>query len=170
MTKQWNDGAIELTWNYAGTIELRKATPKSDKAYVFDADDVESLWATIKASGLNADAYAVRLYGSERHEGGSGAFMVIPGDIMKARIDGSGDRAIAYSAKMLGKFEHVETQVRVMFGKPSLWVYQEKPKARGGRQAKQKPVLEIKRVSVGNASEQPQAPRTQVNRVNRRVD
>lgn len=166
MAKQWNDGAIELTWNYAGQIQLRKATPKSPKDMVFSVEEKDSLWETIKASGLNADVYAVRLYGKERHENGSNAHMAIPGDITKERQDGSGERVVAYSAEMIAKFEPVEVQIRVIYGKPSLWAYLEAPEARGGRQAKPLPSLAIKRVDV--KSEAPEAPRGQVNRVNKR--
>lgn len=165
-------GPVELTWNWAGHAQLAPATPKSNKTYVFDADDLESLWATIQGSGMPCEPEFIRLYGTERHEDG-GAFKALAGDIVRARADGQGNRnENGYSAKMVAKFEAATLQLRVMYGKPCLWAYQEAPvqKASGGN-AKPKPVLNIKRVDVGgNVADTPPAPRQQVNRVNRKVD
>ncbi len=168
-------GPVLLTWDHTGAIVLERAgSQKSD--LVFEPDDLESLWATIQDAGLNADPAFVRLYGTERWGNGAEAHKALAGDIVRPRVDGAGNRKDnGYSAKMLAKFEHVALQLRLMNGKPSLWVYQEEPiKSRSGGNAKPKPALEIKRVSIGgNVKDEPRSatPRgPQINRSNRRRD
>lgn len=168
-------GPVELTWDHAGAIILSAAGPRSNPDLTFEPDDLESLWATIQDSGLNCQPEHVRLFGTERHDDGAGAHKAISGNIPRPRVDGAGNRKEnAYSGAMVAKHKAVELQLRLMYGKPCLWAFQEMPDARkSGGNAKPKPALEIKRVSVGGNVQTQQAPARrgpQVQRSNRRSD
>lgn len=138
---------VELALNTQGRLVLQRAGENAVPANVFTETQIGSLWRTIAASGLDAEAESVTLFDGLQENGRLKA--------MDATITRSTGSNRAYEAWQLAAFQPIHLELRVNHGKPQLRVQSVVRENLKPEKAKP-PVLSIQRVTAEGEKGAPQ--------------